>query len=151
MYFYPEAGSCRPSGGGLLFDGGGFVYSAVSLTAENVNGNVKVSDFRAALSAWSYSTDSRSNRYLDEIAEAAMEYRLFFGTNRPANVGTLDYSEAHMLALEGPVTFTLVPADTLAGEKCLYYALFFADGSRKDILQDPETGAILEQTFTPAN
>ena len=55
-----------------------------------------------------------------------------------------------MLSLKEPVTLTLVPAETLEGDKCLYYALFFTDGSRKDILQDLESGEILEETFTPA-
>ena len=151
VYFYPEAGSCQPTGGSLLFDGGGFVYSDTLLTVENADGHLSVTDFRASLSSWGVSDDSRTNRYLEEIAEAALETRVFFGTNRPVNYGTLDYYETHMLSLEEPVTLTLVPYDTLVGDQCLYYALFFTDGSRKDILQDLETGEILDETFMPAN
>lgn len=151
VYFYPEAGRCQPTGGGLFFDGGGFLRSESVLTVVNEDGYTAVTAFTSALNDFHALEDgSRTNCYLDEIAEAAIENRVFFGTNRPVNYGTADYSETCMLSLKESVTLTLVPAYTLPGNQCLYYTLFFADGSRKDIIQDPETGEILEETFTPA-
>jgi hypothetical protein len=122
------------------------------MTAMITDGQVTVSDFQAIMKEQSYNfnSDKRTNRYLDEISEAAVETRVFFGTDRLVNYRTIDYWEAHLLSLKEPVTLTLVPAETLEGDKCLYYALFFTDGSRKDILQDLESGEILEETFTPA-
>ena len=159
IYFYPEAGSCQPTGEGLWMDGfslqsngGIFLTVDPAMRAEIADGQVTVSDFQAKLSEWgsNLSYDDRTNRYLDEIAEAATETRVFFGTDRLTNYRTIDFYESFMLSLKEPVTLTLIPAETLEGDKCLYYALFFTDGSRKDILQDPETGEILEETFTPA-
>ena len=151
VYFYPEAGSCRPSGRGLFWDGGDYLYGQFTLTVENTDGHAAVTGFSSTLSSNNTTNDRRTNRYLDEIAEAAVECRVFFGTNRMVNYTTVDYSETHMLSLKEPVTPALVPADTLPGDRCLYYVFFFTDGSRKDVILDPETGEILDETFLSAN
>ncbi len=151
IYFYTEAGSFRPeaSSRSLLFREGINLYSNIRLTVENASGRAAVRDQQTELRSWTYSKDPRTNRYLDEIAEAAVEQRVFFGSNRPVNADTIDYYEENMLQLNKQVTPELIPIGQIEGRKCLYFTLFFMDGTRKDIIQDPESGEILDQTVTP--
>ena len=154
IFFYTEEGACRPSGDGLFFDalyGDESVYrSRISLTVENRDGRASVAENAVELRSVGYETDKRTNRYLREIAEAAVESRVFHGTNRPEYYSTLDCYETFMLNTEDSVTVSLVPYDAVEGRKCLYYALFFKDGSREDLIVDPDTGETLDRTFTAA-
>ena len=155
IYFMEEAGALNHSGSGLFWDVfsmENYRKSEITLTAENTGGQAAVTDSRAVLKLWNTRRykDDRSNCDLEEAAEAAMENRVFFGTNRLEYAYSLDYSETHLLSLEDPVTVTLLPYDALEGKKCLYYTLFYLDGSREDLLTDPDSGEILDRTFVPA-
>ena len=86
---------------------------------------------------------NRTNLYLDEITETAMQQWVRFTPDDEI----IYHTEMHMLPAGSPVTFSLVPLDAIAGRKVLAYALFWQDGSREDTLVDFETGEILEQTF----
>lgn len=150
IYFYKDADACpQEPGPDSLFFAHPSLYSDIRMTVNNTSGHVSISDKQMRLTSTDYYSDPRTNVYLEEIAEGAVEIRVFFGSNRLKNVYTIDYYERFMLSLEEPVTLELVPIESLEGQKCLYYVLFFTDGSRKDVIIDPESGEVLDSTFTP--
>ena len=152
IYFYQDSGTCLPTGAGLYRDGGFSDTSSVQFTAEVTDGKLRLLDSSAALSRsgdyWD-PKDERTNRELLEISEAAIENRVYVGTDRMANWNTLDYDETFMLSLEEPVRLEVVPNELVPENgRYLYYVLEFTDGSREDILTDLYTGEILEKAVS---
>ncbi len=152
IYFYQDSGTCRPTGAGLDTDGGFSDTSSVQLTAEVTDGKLRLLDSSVELSrrgAYLDPEDKRTNRELLEIAEAAIENRVYVGTDRMANWNTLDYDETILLSLEEPVRLEVVPNELVPENgRYLKYVLQFTDGSREDILTDLYTGEILEKTVS---
>lgn len=93
--------------------------------------------------------ENRSNCGLNEVALTAIETRVFFGTNRMVNMDTLDYNEMIPLSMDQPLTVSLVPVESLQEPLCLYYVLYYLDGSRDDLIVDLKTGEILERSHWP--
>ena len=143
VYFYQEPDKSQTMSDSNLTSDKSVMYSDVRFTAEIRDGHVVISSPRIALRGWSKMMYNRTNLYLDEITETAMQQWVRFTPDDEI----IYHTEMHMLPAGSPVTFSLVPLDAIAGRKVLAYALFWQDGSREDTLVDFETGEILEQTF----
>jgi len=147
VYFYQEPGKCQTMENSDLFFDTDALYSDISFTAEILDGHAAISSPSMFIRGWGKKIMyDRTNLYLDEIAETAMQQRVRFISDDDI----FYHTETHMLPAGSPVTFRLVPLDAIKGRKALTYALFWQDGSREDTLVDYETGVILEQTFRTA-
>ena len=76
---------------------------------------------------------------------------MFFGTNRPEAISTLDYDEYTLFPLENTISLELLPVEELGERLCLYDSVFYADGTRGDRIADWETGEILETLGRPGS
>lgn len=132
LYGYKDAGTYQPTGKGLFWDGGYDVTAGFSVTAAAEGGRWTIADADHSMSFWNDPTDGRTNLPRSAMAVAAGERRVYFGTDRPANVNTADYSEPFLFPDGESVTPELVPIGALEGPFCVYYAIQLTDGTRAD-------------------
>ena len=150
LFLYSEAENFHPAkDNDLLSDGRFSWYSDLYFTVENHDGKISFTVEKLALHAWNNFYENRSNCGLNEVALTAIETRVFFGTNRMVNMDTLDYNEMIPLSMDQPLTVSLVPVESLQEPLCLYYVLYYLDGSRDDLIVDLKTGEILERSHWP--
>ena len=150
VYFYCEEGSLNPTGQLLLFDGGVSMYSSAAATVRIEDDTAALVDSSVSLNGWLKTLDSRNKVCLDDVVEAAVENRVFFGTDRVRYAGTLDYSDVHRLDVSETVSISLVPVESVPGEKCLSFSLFMLDGSREDVILSLDGRTVLDRTFIEA-
>ncbi len=136
LYYYQDPDSFRPTGQGLFWDGGFAMIADISLAIDCSSGRVVLVENRSELDNWADYRDDRTNYPVDEVALAAVETRVWLGTDRLANAYTIDYSDAVALPLDEGVVLALEPYDLTDDKLCLYYTLQYTDGTRKEWITD---------------
>ena len=144
VYLYAQETEITPDMD-LYFDTEADFTSRGYLTVRAKDGRILPEEYALELSPEDWN-DERTNCDLEEVAMAAVETRIYFGTDRMHNYNTIDYNRNETLKMDGTLTPELIPVTEAGGTLGLYYVIFGQDGSRDDILADFETGEILERT-----
>ena len=145
IYLYQSADAFPPDGENLFMSADVSADSAWTLSVRD--GTPAVSDFELELFHWTDWDDERTNIHLSEVEAAAVDQRVYFGTDRTANWNTVDYSEASPLPLDEPLVFESVPLRDIPGVLGVYFVVRYEDHSREDILAAFPGGTILERTY----
>ena len=88
-------------------------------------------ELKQSLVSWEH--DDRTNFYVSEAELGVIEYWVYY------DVG-LFHVEADTFPVKDTVRLSLVPADSLSEDLCIYYTVKYKDGSRHDCIVDFETG-----------
>ena len=140
LFFYEKAEDHHPTEDWLFYELTFFLTSDFCIDVHITPDMVSLEDCRLDLKNLWDSKETRTNFSLSEAELGAVDSRLYYGTDRETAIDTLDHNEAAVFPVKDTVQLSLVPADSLAEDLCIYYVVQYKDGSRYDCIVDLQTG-----------